>query len=147
MFSGSHLWLTSAPDPKYQPGNICGQNYVIWTSQLRDITGLCKVRLFTVIFLWTHFITQTVITHQTFYLCKYTHNSWVSLYLKVKSFRQQLISCQEDVVFHRQHSGGNQTSNNAEQLHCSDLLLVPTGMACCSGPGNTEVTVEKVPPL
>lgn len=48
-----------------------------------------------------------MITHQPFsYLCKYTHNFQVSLYLKVKGFRQQLIYCQDDVVFHRQCSGG-----------------------------------------
>lgn len=142
MFSNSHSWLNQCtwskiPVRKYLWPKFIWHLNILLDRHKRPV----QCQIFALICLWYHFITQIVICQQPFsYLCQYTHNFWVSPYLK--GYRQQLVFWQEDAVFHRQCSGGNHT--NAEQLHHSGVLPVPMGMACWWGLENTE---EICPPL
>lgn len=68
---------------------------------------------------------------------------WLSAYLKVRGFRQQLISCQDDIDF----TGGVQVGVKPVTVLSSSFSCSPSpqGLARCWAPGNAQVPVGKVP--
>lgn len=142
MSPHSHSWSINAPDPKSQWENICDQKYLLscyWFSCLRDITDLDKVRHSAVTFfrlfchtLWLH--TSPTLSSASL---------WLSAYLKVRGFRQQLISCQDDIDFTgRVQVGVKPVTVLSSSFSCSPS---PQGLARCWAPGNAQVPVGKVP--
>lgn len=68
---------------------------------------------------------------------------WLSAYLKVRGFRQQLISCQDDIDFTgRVQVGVKPVTVLSSSFSCSPS---PQGLARCWAPGNAQVLVGKVP--
>lgn len=110
--------------------------FVTWTSHLRDITGLFKVRLFAVILLWIYFITHTVITHQSSYYTS-THTASGFLFMSKSKAAPLFLAgrCNFSQAMFRWESSQQQ----CWVTHCSDLLPFASGNFWATLPANTLI--------